>query len=58
MKPKAWRGICSRACWTAKEKWCRCRCKGAYHGVGLPSKGKSLDRFVEETHTIHDVEEI
>jgi len=28
-----WQGVCSQACWEAKEERCRCQCKGVHHGV-------------------------
>lgn len=31
---KPWKGICCEACWNAKGKRCRCRCGGAFHGIG------------------------
>jgi hypothetical protein len=36
--------VCCEACYSALEKECRCKCHGAYHGLGkhaLPDKGVS-----------------
>jgi hypothetical protein len=26
--------LCCESCYTAKEKTCTCKCRGAYHGLG------------------------
>jgi hypothetical protein len=31
---KPWEGICCKACWNGRAKWCECKCGGAYHGFG------------------------
>lgn len=33
-RKKIWKGVCCKACWNAKGKRCKCRCKGQYHGAG------------------------
>ena len=40
---KPWSGICSKSCWEATEKRCRCRCMGLYHGG---ANVKRLDDFL------------
>jgi hypothetical protein len=41
---KPWKGVCCRACWFAKEKRCRCSCKGKNHGSGV---SKHLPDYLE-----------
>jgi hypothetical protein len=39
-----WDGICSKACWTAVEDRCRCKCRGRYHGA---AKQRRLEELIQ-----------
>ncbi|MCJ7635215.1 hypothetical protein MUP77_22850 [Candidatus Bathyarchaeota archaeon] len=40
-----WKGTCSKRCYFAKRKKCRCKCHGQHHQRGLAKEPGSEDEF-------------
>lgn len=40
-----YKGVCSKRCYYAKRKKCRCKCHGQYHQKGLVKMPESEDEF-------------
>jgi hypothetical protein len=57
-KPDAdepWTGICCKACWNGRAKWCECKCGGAHHGEGLgDGKGEKQKIVLTKKMKTHD----